>query len=90
VSETQLQALLLERDNVKALLEDDDLYCWGRVALWGRVIECENGCRAQYGYPQELFLISNDKTLGSALANAYGVPVRQIRESAVKGDNHEG
>ena len=28
----------------------------GTVSLWGRTIVCERGWRAEYAYPQELFL----------------------------------
>lgn len=30
---------------------------WGRVALWGRVIEHELGFRSRFGYPQRLRLV---------------------------------
>lgn len=46
----------------------------GSVSLWGRVIETENGYRAQYAYPSELWLL--DGSL-EELALIYGVPVRK-------------
>jgi hypothetical protein len=48
----------------------------GKVSLWGRVIETEDGYRAQYAYPQELWL--PDRTLEN-IGLIYGVPVRTIR-----------
>lgn len=45
----------------------------GTVSLWGRVIETENGYRAQYAYPAELWLL--DDTL-EELGRVYDVPVR--------------
>ena len=48
----------------------------GNVQLWGRVIETENGYRAQYAYPSELWLL--DSSL-EELGLIYDVPVRMIR-----------
>lgn len=48
----------------------------GCVALWGRVIEGENGWRAERGYPLVLFAapsIADD--VRERIADAYGVPV---------------
>lgn len=44
----------------------------GKVSLWGRVVECENGFRAQYAYPAELWLDPKHEDLSWI----YGVPVR--------------
>jgi hypothetical protein len=32
----------------------------GRVSVWGRVLECEHGWRAEYAYPLELYLAVQD------------------------------
>lgn len=48
----------------------------GPVSLWGRVIETENGYRAQYAYPSELWLL--DSSL-EELGLIYDVPVRMVR-----------
>lgn len=45
----------------------------GSVSLWGRVIETENGYRAQYAYPAELWLL--DPSL-EELGLIYNVPIR--------------
>jgi len=45
----------------------------GQVSMWGRVIETENGWRAQFAYPRELWLL--DSSL-EELGMIYGVPVR--------------
>jgi hypothetical protein len=52
----------------------------GTVAVWGDVIECEDGWRAEYAYPSGLFLPS---TCPEAEAKAegledYGVPIHIV------------
>lgn len=61
-----------------ALASYKDIRVVGNVALWGRVIETENGWRAQYAYPSELWLL--DSSL-ERLGFAYGVPVRTANGS---------
>lgn len=51
----------------------------GSVSLWGRVIETENGYRAQYAYPSELWLL--DESL-EELGYIYDVPVRIAQAQA--------
>ena len=52
----------------------------GTVALWGRIVECADGYRAQYAYPQELELVTVDpdgekpQRIAQRLADAYGIP----------------
>ena len=47
----------------------------GQVYLWGRVLECENGFRAQYAYPKELWLMNKDH---ESLGHIYNCPVRTL------------
>jgi len=52
---------------------------WGRVALWGRIICGENGYRAQFAYPQELYVLQvagdgDPGVLAHDLEARYGVP----------------
>ena len=47
----------------------------GSVSLWGRVIETENGYRAQYAYPSELWLFNREL---EELGLIYDVPVRCV------------
>jgi hypothetical protein len=47
----------------------------GKVSLWGRVIETENGFRAQYAYPEELWAYSAGSS-AEELGLVYGVPVK--------------
>jgi hypothetical protein len=47
----------------------------GRVSLWGRVLIRENGFRAQFAYPYELFLIGGDDDLARELRSRYAVDV---------------
>jgi len=48
----------------------------GQVSLWGRVVETENGYRAQHAYPSELWLFDNSL---EELGAIYDVPVRSIQ-----------
>lgn len=56
----------------------------GRVALWGRVIECERGWRGTFAYPTHLYLRYASRRKGAdarALAGRlaiYGVPVEVV------------
>jgi hypothetical protein len=50
-------------------------YAIGRVHLWGVIVECERGYRAQYAYPAEL-CVAPERI--AALQAAYGVPVHAI------------
>lgn len=59
---------------VSALQRYTDIRVIGNVSLWGRVIETENGYRAQYAYPSELWLL--DSSL-EELGRIYDVPVRR-------------
>lgn len=45
----------------------------GSVSLWGKIVETENGYRAQYAYPSELWLMSREH---EELGMIYDVPVR--------------
>jgi hypothetical protein len=45
----------------------------GRVQLWGTVVECERGYRAQFAYPLELYV--EQPELAEQLAAAYAVPL---------------
>jgi hypothetical protein len=47
----------------------------GKVANWGKVIECDLGWRAQYSYPVKLFCPIEAQHLAIPLKQAYGVPV---------------
>jgi len=58
----------------------------GRVALWGRVIECERGWRATFAYPTQLYVLRapasrrqrpDARGLARDLA-VYGVPVQVV------------
>jgi hypothetical protein len=47
----------------------------GSVSLWGRILARENGFRAQYAYPYELFVIGGDDRVASELRDRYVVDV---------------
>jgi hypothetical protein len=50
-------------------------YAIGRIHLWGVIVECESGYRAQYAYPAELFAAGERVP---SLEAAYGVPTHPI------------
>lgn len=61
----------------------------GRVSLWGRIVECDGGWRAAFGYPEHLYVPHRSRLAGllparpSGLAiarelEAYGVPVEVV------------
>jgi hypothetical protein len=45
----------------------------GRVSLWGRIVTRENGFRAQYAYPYDLFLIGGNEQIAGELRRLYAV-----------------
>ena len=63
---------------------------FGRVYLWGRVIEWEHGWRAQYAYPAEFWTDRNDLAY---LRDYYGIPIRTLepkyREPAKESHGNE-
>jgi hypothetical protein len=82
-------------DALRALIEDDPLQpatptVIGRVALWGRVVECERGWRASRAYPERLFVTSRGGTRERLARIAgglrgYGVPVAALAASTAAG-----
>jgi hypothetical protein len=44
----------------------------GQVAVWGRVVECEQGMRGEWAYPQHLYVAVRDAR-GRERADAYAV-----------------
>ena len=60
------EALVPYIDSVKVI---------GSVEIWGKVIECANGFRAEYAYPKELWLLDGDL---DHLSWTYGVAVRKM------------
>lgn len=63
-------------DLVAAIGNTYEIKVLGQVSLWGRVIETENGFRAEKAYPKELWLMSEDL---EELGLIYDVPVRLVR-----------
>lgn len=51
-------------------------YAIGKVYLWGRVIECEKGFRAQYAYPATIFRTAENS---DSLAAMYRVPCEALK-----------
>lgn len=45
----------------------------GTVSLWGRVVECERGYKAQYAYPHHLYLPASAARFVREVSSAFGV-----------------
>lgn len=65
---------LLPEDYLRKRKRWEDPYVVGRVALWGKVIEHEDGWRGEYAYPQAIYLEPEDAELRADL-EVYGVPI---------------
>lgn len=51
-------------------------YAYGRVQLWGKVIRCKRGYRAQHARPLDVLLLSQDEEAAAGIAQRYGCEVR--------------
>jgi hypothetical protein len=47
----------------------------GRVALWGRIIEHENGWRGQFAYPLDVVVFNGTEEMARDIGDAYAVDV---------------
>jgi hypothetical protein len=45
---------------------------YGRVKLWGRIVECERGFRAEYAYPADLIVAAPFEEMARPLASSLG------------------
>lgn len=59
------------------LIQDGEPLSWamGKVSLWGRVIEHEDGWRAQFAYPFSLTVESLDESVARELRRVYAIDV---------------
>jgi hypothetical protein len=46
----------------------------GAVSLWGKVVECESGYKAQYAYPCHFYLPASFARFLTIVSSAFGVP----------------
>jgi hypothetical protein len=53
-----------------------EVACMGTVALWGGIVPAEFGYRAQYGYPQKLWVPFELARVADRLEDEYGVVIR--------------
>lgn len=64
----------------------DSAWVWGEVALWGEVLVCETGYRAEFAYPQTLFMTDDGlkitKRTRRTIEKNYGVPVHLVDHRA--------
>lgn len=64
---------------IYALKNPLDAYLYGKVALWGRIIEHKDGYRAQYAYPVELYVPGN-YSIYQEIGERYSIPVTVIKK----------
>ncbi len=64
--------LLSVRDRLLEMSVDTAL---GSVSLWGKVVECERGYRAQYAYPHHIYLPVTAHHQVADVISEFGVPV---------------
>lgn len=67
---------------------------WGEIAMWGEVLVCETGYRAEFAYPTALFLLNSAgpnnretralRSVKEQLEDTYGVPVFILAQRASK------
>jgi len=53
----------------------------GEVYLWGKIVECEDGYRAEYAYPKKLYIsddIRGAKKIAKSLSQNYGCEVEIV------------
>jgi hypothetical protein len=75
-------------------LKRDNSSLWGEIAMWGEVLVCDTGYRAEFAYPTALFMRkpggpSNRVTrtleyVRQELEDSYGIPVIILAERASK------
>jgi len=58
--------------------EPEDRIVFGKVYLWGKLLECERGFRAQYAYPSGIYSTADNS---ADLAAVYRVPLLHTAES---------
>jgi hypothetical protein len=56
---------------------------FGRVQLWGRIVQYEQGYKAEFAYPGDLRVLDVDpeldpETVAEELADRYGVPTPEL------------
>jgi hypothetical protein len=65
---------------------DSNAWVWGEIAMWGDVLICESGYRAEFAYPQTLFMKYDGLKITQRtrfwIENAYGVPVHLVNHRA--------
>ena len=59
---------------------------FGTVSLWGKVVECERGYRAQFAYPRHIYLPATAYYRVPDVSSAFGVPVG-VHASFCKGES---
>lgn len=60
---------------------------WGEVYLWGRLLEHENGYKAQFAYPKSL---TTNSQYAALIAERYGVPCEYVDPATIDGYNESG
>jgi len=67
-----LESFNLEVRMHERMKEPESRVVFGKVFLWGKLLECERGSRAQYAYPSGFY---NTSDISAYLAEIYRVPL---------------
>lgn len=69
-----------ERKSLKRMVRitPDSIPVWGSVSLWGDVVEHEDGVRAEFAYPYELFVSERHEDVARRLRDFYRVDVVRV------------
>lgn len=62
---------------------------WGKIRIWGRVIEHEAGYRSEFAYPEEIYC-SVSLELADTISVLYGIPVHYQKPSFSWDDGSDG
>jgi len=57
----------------------------GRVSLWGGIVECTHGWRAELAYPYDLIVFTRDADVEAELRSLYAVDVSAASPRKVRG-----
>jgi hypothetical protein len=70
---------------------NDDNEAWGEVSLWGKIVVCQEGYRAQYAYPRKIYVREGTMMpeMINALRNAYAVEFQTIKDKRERDDDDD-
>jgi len=66
-------------------------WAFGRVSLWGRIVECEHGWRSEFAYPYAIE-VYGESSVAQSLRGLYGIDVERhepLEQSAQEEEDEE-